>query len=169
MSPINFIDESAKLGQRVTVWHFATILANVEIGDDVSIGSHAEIGRGSVIGEGSRISAFVFLPPNSRVGNRVFIAPHAMFCDDKTPRAGNADYFAQPPVIEDDAVIGANATILPGIRIGHHAVIGAGAIVTHDVEPHMTVYGTPSRPKYKTEFRELFVGTKVEPGDEHVA
>ena len=150
MKPINFIDKTAEIGEGSTVWHFATILQDVKVGKNCSIGSHAEIGRGTVIGDGTRISALVFLPPNSRVGKNVFIAPHAMFCDDKHPRAGNAEYLAQPPIIEEGAVIGANATILPGVRIGEFAVVGAGSVVTHNVEPWTTVYGVPARAKYKT-------------------
>lgn len=152
MSVVNFIDKSAIIGAGTTVWHFAVILANVVIGDDCSVGSHCEIGRGTVIGDNTRISAFAFLPPNSRVGNNVFISPHAMFCDDKRPACGNTNYNAQPPTIGDHAVIGANATILPGVKIGEHAFIGAGAIITKDVEPWTTVYGEPSREKYRTSF-----------------
>jgi len=149
---LNFIDKSVTLGEGTTVWHFAVILADVVIGDHCSVGSHCEIGRGTTVGNNTRISAFAFLPPNSRVGNNVFISPHVMCCDDKRPVCGNAEYTAQPPVIGDYAVIGANATILPGVKIGEHAFIGAGAIVTKDVEPWATVYGEASREKYRTSF-----------------
>jgi UDP-2-acetamido-3-amino-2,3-dideoxy-glucuronate N-acetyltransferase len=148
----NFIDKTAVIGEGTTVWHFAVVLADVVVGDHCSIGSHCEIGQGTVIGNNTRISAFAFLPPNSRVGSNVFISPHVMFCDDKRPACGNTEYNAQPPVIGDFAVIGANATILPGVKIGEHAFIGAGAIITKDVAPWATVYGEPSREKYRTSF-----------------
>lgn len=140
----NFIDPSAVLGQRTKVWHFAVVLQECVIGDDVSIGSLAEIGRGTVIGNRTRIGHGVFLPPNSVIGEDVFIGPCVVFTDDKYPRANNADYDAQPPLIEDGASVGAGAVILPGVRIGAGAMVGAGAIVTRDVPPRGNVRGEPA-------------------------
>jgi galactoside O-acetyltransferase len=51
-----------------------------------------------------------------------------------------------PVVIEDDVWLGANAVVLPGIRIGKGAIVGAGAVVTHDVEAMSIVAGVPARP-----------------------
>lgn len=146
MNPINFIDESAQIGARTVVWHFAVIQADVRIGHDCSVGSGSEIGRGSIIGNYSRISAHVFLPANSVIEERVFIGPGCVFTDDRHPRAGNNQtYLAEPPYIESGASIGAGAVILPGIHIGAGAMIGAGAVVTRDVAPHEHVRGEPAR------------------------
>jgi acetyltransferase-like isoleucine patch superfamily enzyme len=141
------VHETAQLGQNVTVWQFASILADCVIGDDVSIGACAEIGRGTQVGNGTRISAHVFLPSGSQVGERVFIGPGAMFADDAHPRAGNTNYIASPPILEDGCSIGMGAIILPGVRIGLGALIGAGSIVTRDVAPHEHVRGEPARVK----------------------
>ena len=51
----------------------------------------------------------------------------------------------KPVVIEDDIWIGANAVILPGVTIGHHTVVAAGAVVTKDVPPHSLVAGVPAK------------------------
>jgi UDP-2-acetamido-3-amino-2,3-dideoxy-glucuronate N-acetyltransferase len=142
---MNFIDPSATIGEGTKVWHFAVILQDVKIGRDCNIGSHVEVGRGCVIGDRVRISSGVFLPPNARIGNDVFIGPQAVFTDDKFPRAGNKDYKAQPPVIEDGASIGAGAVILPGVVIRANAMIGAGSVVTREVHPHSVVRGLPAR------------------------
>ncbi len=147
MSHSSFIDPSARVADTAKVWHFAVILAGVRVGEDASIGSHSEVGRGSVVGERTRIGKGVFLPPNSNVGDDVFIGPGTVFTDDKYPRAGNKDYNAQPPQIEDGASIGAGCVILPGIRIGKRAVIGAGSVVTSDVAAFTMVYGEPARTK----------------------
>ena len=141
----NFVDKSAVLGENVQVWHFAIVLADVVIGDNVSIGSRAEIGRGTRIGNGSRIGSGVFLPPNSVIGENVFIGPASTFCDDKNPRCGNTNYLAQPPVIESHASIGAGVVVLPNVHIGSNAKIGAGAIVTKDVGEGQVVYGDAAR------------------------
>jgi UDP-2-acetamido-3-amino-2,3-dideoxy-glucuronate N-acetyltransferase len=141
------VHDDAILGDRVIVWHGARVLAGVVLGDHVSIGGGAEIGRGSSVGAGSRIGAGAFLPSNSTIGEDVFIGPHAVFCDDKYPRvlSPGETYTAEPPTVKRGASIGANVTVLPGITIGEHAMVGAGAVVTHDVPDGMLVYGSPAR------------------------
>jgi len=145
INPCNFIDPTAVIGKSSKVWHFAVILQDVSIGENCSIGSHTEIGRGSSIDDGSRISSQVFLPPHSQIGKCVFIGPGCVFTDDKRPRVNNPNYTPHPPVIEDHAAIGAGCVILPGIHIGHHALIGAGSVVTRDVPPNSLVYGDHAR------------------------
>lgn len=145
MTPQNFIDPTAKLGNGSKVWHWSVILQDVVIGENVSIGSCCEIGRGSSIGDGSRIGFGSFFPPHSSIGRFVFIGPQVTCTDDRYPRVNNAEYEAQPPIIEDFASIGAGVVILPGVRIGAGAMIGAGSVVTKDVPPGATLRGDPSR------------------------
>ncbi len=143
-----FIAPCATLGDFVSIWHHAVILAEVVLGDGVSIGSFTEVGRGTTIGAGSRIGAQVFLPPHTRIGARVFVGPQVMCCDDRHPYVHAADdppYVPEPPVIEDGAVIGAAAVLLPGVVIGAGAHIAAGAIVTRSVPPGGVVRGEPAR------------------------
>jgi UDP-2-acetamido-3-amino-2,3-dideoxy-glucuronate N-acetyltransferase len=144
---INYIDKTAILGFNVKIWHFAVVLADVRIGSNVSIGSGTEIGRDSFIADGTRISAHVFLPAQSKVGANVFIGPGVIFTDDRYPRVGNADYKAEPPIIEDGASIGAGSVILPGVRIGKGAMVGAGSVVTRSIPPGITVYGPAALPR----------------------
>lgn len=141
------IDRRASVPEDTIVWHFARILAFAQIGIDVSIGACSEIGRAAVVGPRSRISAHVFLPPNAVVGSGVFIGPGATFTDDRYPRVLDPGqrYDPHPPVIEDGASIGAGAVILPGVRIGARALIGAGSVVTRDVPPGVTVAGWHAR------------------------
>jgi len=141
MRPYNFIDPSVRLGKDVKVWHFAVVLSDVVIGDDASIGSFVEIGRSSVIGSGSRIGSHTFLPTNSQIGQNVFIGPNVTFTDDRYPVVNNPSYHAEPPVVDDFASIGAGSVILPGVRIGRQATIGAGSVVTKDVPDFCKVYG----------------------------
>ena len=61
-------------------------------------------------------------------------------------RASSRGYTPHPPMIEDDVSIGAGAGILPGVRLGRGCLVGAGAVVTRDVEPYQTVVGNPARP-----------------------
>ena len=141
------IHPSAVIGERCVVWAFANIMADVVLGDDVSIGGCTEIGRGSTVGTGSRIGRGVFFPYHSTIGRYVFVGPHVVCTDDKHPKilAPGESYTAEPPTIEDYVSIGAGAVILPGVRIGHHAKIAAGAIVAKDVEPYTIVKCEPAR------------------------
>lgn len=141
MSPANFIDPTAVVHHNSKVWHYARILAHAVIHENVSIGSGVEIGSHSEIRSGSRIGAGTFLPSHSFVGCDVFIGPNVTFCDDRYPRVNNHTYKAEPPVILNNASIGAGSTILPGVTIGSYAVIGAGSVVTKSVPPHTTFYG----------------------------
>ena len=142
------IDATATWGEGTVIWHYSIILQEVRIGNHCSIGSRCEIGRGSRIGDYSRIGSGTFLPPNSVIGEYVFIGPNCTFTDDKTPRvprANSAPYTPMPPVVEDGAAIGAGCVILPGMRIGRGARVAAGTVVTRDVEPGTMVCGEPGR------------------------
>ena len=139
------LDPTAKLGRNVKVWASTNILADVKVGDNVNIGACSEIGKGSIIGENTRIGFGVFLPSNSVIGKNCFIGPSVTFTDDKNPVCGNTEYLAQPPVMEDWSSVGAGAVILPGVRIGRGALVGAGSVVTKNVPEGTIVKGNPAR------------------------
>lgn len=148
MQTVHAIDASAVVDATAVIWHYAVVLRGAVIGPNVSIGSHCEIGRNARIGRDSRIGSGTFIPPHAVIGERVFIGPHVMMCDDRHPRVhppGHPPYFPEPPVIANDAVIGAGAVLLPGVRIGKMARVAAGALVTKDVPDHGCVKSEPAR------------------------
>jgi acetyltransferase-like isoleucine patch superfamily enzyme len=108
------------------------------------IGSATFIGRDSILGDDVHLNHGVFLPNGSRLGHRVFIGPNVTCTDDKHPRVNNPRYHAEPPIIGDDANIGAGAVILPGVRLGKGCTIGAGAVVTRSVPEGETWIGIPA-------------------------
>lgn len=112
---------------------------------------------GAEIGEGTRVWAFAHVLPGAKIGrdcnlwdgvrleDDVFVGPNATFTNDRFPRSKHyPEKFLQTRVCRG-ASIGANATILPGITIGAHAMVGAGAVVTRDVPPYAIVVGNPAR------------------------
>lgn len=96
------------------------------------------------VGAGCKIQAFAFIPDGVILEDGVFIGPHACFCNDRYPPSNGAWKNAPPIVVERGAAIGANATILPGVRIGAFSMVGAGAVVTSDVGPGVVVAGNPA-------------------------
>ena len=127
------------------IYPTAIVCDGVTMGAGCVIGSHVYVGKGCVLGEGVRIQHGAFLCNRMRIGDRVFVGPHVTTTDDKWPRVNNPHYYADPPILEDDCNIGAGAILLPGVRIGHHATVGAGAVVTKDVAAGATVAGVPAR------------------------
>jgi acetyltransferase-like isoleucine patch superfamily enzyme len=139
------IAESALLGANVTVWQFATICDEAVLDDGVVVGSNVWIGKKAIIGARTRIQHGAFLPNGTVVGQDVFIGPNVTMTDDKYPKAG-LPYQAAPPILEDGCSIGAGAVLLPGVRIGRSAMVGAGAVITEDVPDGATYVGCPARP-----------------------
>lgn len=132
--------EGAAIGARTKVWQFASVIRGSIIGNDVSIASGSVIDAAR-IGNESIVSNNCSIYPGSFVGNNVFIGPNVTLCNDLYPVADKTGFdiakFSDgkwSTIIEDGASIGANAVILPGIRIGKGAMVAAGAVVTKNLE-----------------------------------
>jgi len=135
-----------KIGENTIIYkpELSNILEGVIIGDNCKIHSHIWIGKNVKIGDSCKIQSFAFIPEGVTIGNNVFIGPHVVFSNDKYPPSGGKGW--SKTIVEDGVVIGAGAVILPGITIRKNSKIGAGAVVTKDVEENATVVGNPARP-----------------------
>lgn len=133
------------IGARLQTGHGASIREDNRIGDDVSIGTNAVLEFGNRIGNGCRIHSLAFLEM-ATLGNHVFIGPGTIFTDDPHPM-GCPRYkeCRGGAIVEDLVKIGAGVTVLPGVRIGRGALVGAGSVVAHDVPPGVVVAGNPAR------------------------
>ena len=116
-----------------------------EIGDDVSIGTLSVIEHHVIIGNNVRIHSQAFIPEYSILEDNTWIGPNVVLTNAKYPLSPDAKKNLKGPVIKKGAKIGANATILPGIIIGENALVGAGAVVVHDVPDGAVVAGNPAK------------------------
>jgi UDP-2-acetamido-3-amino-2,3-dideoxy-glucuronate N-acetyltransferase len=150
-APYRLIDD-VTFGDGVHVGPF-TNLYGCRIGNGTRIGPYVEIQRGATVGQRCKVSSHTFVCEGVVVGDEVFIGHGVTFVNDTRPRATNDDGTLQrggdweliPTFVERRASIGSGAVILAGVRIGVGALVGAGAVVTRDVEPGDTVAGVPAR------------------------
>ncbi len=117
----------------------AVIREMVEIGRGAVVMMGAVINIGAVVGQGTMVDMNAVLGGRAQVGNHCHIGAGAVLAGVIEPAS------AQPVVIEDGVMVGANAVVLEGVRVGAGSVIAAGAVVTADVPPGVVVAGTPAR------------------------
>jgi tetrahydrodipicolinate N-acetyltransferase len=117
----------------------AFIRDQVEIGNNCIIMMGAVINIGAVIGDGSMIDMGAILGGRATVGKNCHIGAGAVLAGVIEPPS------AMPVIVEDDVLIGANAVVLEGVKIGKGSVVAAGAIVTKDVPPYTVVAGMPAK------------------------
>ena len=141
------IVESNNIGHGTRVWAFAHILPGAVIGRDCNICDHTFIENDVVIGDRVTIKCGVQVWDGVRIEDDVFVGPNATFTNDPFSRSKaylSPDKLGRT-IIRKGASIGANATILPGLTIGEHAMVGAGAVVTRDVPLKSIVLGNPAQ------------------------
>ena len=122
---------------------------NVMIREKTFIGNHTAVGTSTVIegnvtiGDNVSIQSQAFIPTNTKIGSNVFIGPNVVITNDKYPPTGIGGLVGA--TIDDYAAIGANVTLLPGVKIGRAAVVAAGSVVTKDVPAGKMAMGNPAR------------------------
>ncbi|CAH0416442.1 2,3,4,5-tetrahydropyridine-2,6-dicarboxylate N-acetyltransferase [Periweissella fabaria] len=115
------------------------------IRDQVTIGDNAVIMMGALINIGAEIGEGTMIDMGAVLGGRAIVGKHAHI-GAGTVLAGVVEpASATPVIVEDDVLIGANAVVIEGVRIGQGAVVAAGAVVIEDVEPYTVVGGVPAR------------------------
>ncbi|WP_234400230.1 acyltransferase [Shewanella marina] len=136
---------SDDIGENTNIWQFSVILSGAKIGNDCNICAHTLIEGDVCIGNRVTVKSGVYIWSGINIGNDVFIGPNATFTNDMRPRSKvYPDCFLKTNIM-NNASIGANATILPGITIGEYAMVGAGAVVIHDVPAYAVVVGNPAK------------------------
>ena len=136
--------KSQKIGQKTKIWQFSVVLQNAMIGENCNICAHTLIENDVIIGNNVTIKSGVYVWDGITLEDNVFIGPCVAFTNDKKPRSKQYPEEFPQTIVEKGASIGANATILPGIKIGKNALVGAGAVVTKDVPENAIVIGNPA-------------------------
>jgi acetyltransferase-like isoleucine patch superfamily enzyme len=147
------VSPAATIGQGTRIWNQAQVREGAAVGRDCILSKGVYIDTDVVVGDRVKLENFVSVFKGSRVGSGAFVGPHSCLLNDKRPRAvtpegnlkGDADWTVTGVVVEDGASIGGGCTVLPGVTIGRHAMVGAGAVVTRDVPEHGLVVGNPAR------------------------
>ena len=137
--------QSQQVGESTNIWQFTVVLSGARIGDACNICSHCFIENDVVIGDRVTIKNGVQLWDGLRVGDDVFIGPNVTFSNDKFPRSKHHQAHVLRTEVEAGASLGAGATILPGLKVGRNAMVGAGAVVTRSVPANAIVVGNPAR------------------------
>jgi len=141
------------LGENVVIFHPPLVnLYGCQIGNNSKIGAFVEIQKGVIVGDRCKISSHTFICEGVIIEDEVFVGHGVMFINDRYPRATadgklqtEADWHVIPTRIRRGASIGSGAIIMCGVTIGEDALVGAGAVVTHDVPAFAVVVGIPGR------------------------
>lgn len=140
------IDEGAQIGNGTKVWHWSHICGGAKIGESCSLGQNVFVANNVIIGKGTKIQNNVSVYDNVFIGENVFCGPSMVFTNVYNPRANvvRKDEY-RDTVVEDAATIGANATIVCGVRLGFGSFVAAGAVVNKDVKAFALVAGVPAK------------------------
>jgi len=147
------VSDKAKIGKSTVVWNNTQIREGADIGRNCVLGKNVYIDHDVKIGNNVKIQNNSSIYYGVTIEDGVFIGPHVCFTNDKNPRATLSDgslkkledWGLSKTLVKKGASIGANATILPGLSIGEWAMIGAGSVVTKNIQNFGLVVGNPAK------------------------
>lgn len=133
------------IGNNFNTGHNVVIREENTIGDNVSVGTLSCIEHHIKIENDVRLHSQVFIPEFTILKQKSWIGPNVVITNAKYPQGEGVYEKLKGATIEEGAIIGANATTLPGVRIGKNALVGSGSLVSNDVQEKNVVVGNPAR------------------------
>lgn len=151
--PTAEVERGARIGADTRIWHNVHVREGAIVGDRCTLGHSVYIDSGAVVGNDVKLQNRVSVYHGVTLEDGVFVGPHATFTNDVHPRSitpdgvllAEEDWTPVPTLVRYGASIGAASVILAGVTVGRWAMVGAGAVVTHDVPDHGLVVGNPAR------------------------
>ena len=137
--------QTSDIGEGTTIWQSVVVLPKAKIGSNVNICAQCMVENDVIIGNRVTIKSGVYLWDGVVIEDDVFIGPNVTFTNDKFPRSKVYPEQFLKTIVESGASVGGGAVLLPGIRIGQGAMVGAGAVVTKSVPAHAIVIGNPAQ------------------------
>jgi UDP-2-acetamido-3-amino-2,3-dideoxy-glucuronate N-acetyltransferase len=144
--PTAVVDPGCTIGIGTKIWHFTHIMPDTVIGRNCNIGQNVVVSPGVILGENVKVQNNVSIYTGVTCEDDVFLGPSMVFTNVSNPRSAviRRDQY-EKTLVKKGATIGANATIICGHTIGRFAFIGAGSVVTKDVDDYALVVGNPAR------------------------
>jgi acetyltransferase-like isoleucine patch superfamily enzyme len=133
-----------RIGDDFQTGNQVSIREENSIGNSVSVGTKTVVEFKAKIGDGVRIHSQAFIPEYCVLQEGCWIGPHVVLTNAKYPKSLRSKEFLEGVVVERNAKIGANTTVLSGVTIGANALVGAGSVVTRDVPKGKVAVGNPA-------------------------
>jgi len=144
--PTAVIDDGCTIGKGTKIWHFSHIMSGAVIGESCNIGQNVMVAAGVILGRNVKVQNNVSIYTGVMCEEDVFLGPSCVFTNVINPRSAvNRKSEYAPTIVKRGATVGANATVICGLKIGAYAFVGAGAVVTKEVPDFALVVGTPAR------------------------
>ena len=137
--------QSKNIGENTNVWQFSVVLPNAKIGNNCNVCANCFIENDVIIGNNVTIKCGVQIWDGIIIEDNVFIGPNVTFTNDLYPRSKKYPEHFYKTIVKKGASIGANSTILCGITIGENSMIGAGSVVTKNVNDNELWVGNPAK------------------------
>lgn len=140
------VEAGAEIGAGTKIWHFCHLMPDCRIGEGCTLGQNVFVGQGVVLGRNVKVQNNVSLYEGFRCEDDVFLGPSAVFTNVRNPRSAivrKGQY--QATYLERGVTVGANVTVVCGVRLHHYCFVGAGTVVLRDVPAYALVVGNPGR------------------------
>lgn len=148
LHPSSYADTPCKIGKDTKIWHFCHVSSGAELGEACNLGQNVFVGNDVKIGHRVKIQNNVSIYTGTQIDDEVFLGPSCVLTNISNPRSQvKRQHLYEITHLQRGCTIGANATIVCGVKIGRYAFIGAGTVVTSDVPDYALILGNPGKQK----------------------